>query len=126
MRRLRAAALLLAGVLLFSLGSSAFVSRAAAELTAPLTRAEQLVQAAEPADAAPYLKQAEQRYQRLEIMLSALLSERELDNVRLGFAAAEAALQLGDTVQAGAALSELRQAVRELRRTGAISLDGFL
>lgn len=96
------------------------VSRTVGDISDALTQAQQAAQQEQLSDAAYFITKAQNDYQRHETYLSAVISEKLLDQVRLGFARAQAGIQTGDCTQLAFELAGLWQAVDDLLRSEAI------
>lgn len=120
MKRLWTALLLLACIVAGGIYNLRAVSRTVDSIVTPLEQATVAAQADDLSSAGQLTAQAQQIYQRKERYLSAVLSEKLLDEVRLGFARATEGARAGDSVQLTTELAGLRQAVADLLRAESI------
>ncbi len=125
MNRFWASVALLAAVLAVSCGNLFAISGTVDELSAALLQAQRAAEQAQLPAARQLIAQAQDTYEQREGYLSAVVSEKLLDAVRLGFARAQAGAQTGDCAQLPLELAELRQAVEELLRVEAVGLKNI-
>lgn len=94
-------------------------------ISASLTQASQEARRENQETARQLLEEAHTVYLEKEPYLSAVVSEKLLDEVRLGFARAEQCMQNGNTDDITIELAELGQAVDDLLRSEAVSLKNI-
>lgn len=124
MKRFYAAIILLAAVALGGLFNLYMISDTVDSLNSTLSQAQELSQKNLSA-AIALTEQAQQKYQRREPYLSAVVSEKLLDAIRLGFARTQASISLRDRTEFTLELSALRQAIDDLLRSEAIGLKNL-
>lgn len=120
MKRLWTALVLLVLVVAGGAYNLRAVSRTVDSIVIPLEQATAAAQADDLTSAGRLTAQAQQAYLEQEDYLSAVLSEKLLDEVRLGFARAVEGVCAGDNVQLAMELAGLRQAVEDLMRAESI------
>lgn len=125
MKRFWTAIVLLVCVLAGGLYNLYAVSRTVNHLSATFTQAEYAAQSDDLTAAGQLTAQAQSDYKRCEPYLSAVISEKLLDEVRLGFARTAAGAQTGDSAQFLLELAGLRQAVDDLLRSEVIDLKNI-
>lgn len=120
MKRLWTALVLLILVIAGGAYNLRAVSRTVDSIVIPLEQATAAAQANDLVSAGQLTAQAQQAYLEREDYLSAVLSEKLLDEVRLGFARAVEGVRAGDNVQLAMELAGLRQAAEDLMRAESI------
>lgn len=120
MKRLWTALVLLILVIAGGAYNLRAVSRTVDSIVIPLEQATAAAQANDLMSAGRLTAQAQQAYLEREDYLSAVLSEKLLDEVRLGFARAVEGVRAGDNVQLAMELAGLRQAAEDLMRAESI------
>ena len=120
MKRLWTALLLLACIVAGGIYNLRAVSRTVDSIVTPLEQATAAAQSNDLTSAGQLTAQAQQTYLDKEHYLSAVLSEKLLDEVRLSFARATEGARAGDSVQLATELAGLRQAVADLLRAESI------
>lgn len=120
MKRLWTALVLLVLVVAGGAYNLRAVSRTVDSIVIPLEQATAAAQADDLTSAGRLTAQAQQAYLEQEDYLSAVLSEKLLDEVRLGFARAVEGVRAGDNVQLAMELAGLRQAAEDLMRAESI------
>ncbi|MDO5784827.1 MAG: DUF4363 family protein [Eubacteriales bacterium] len=120
MKRLWTALVLLACIVAGGAYNLYTVSHTVDSIVIPLEQATAAAQADDLTSAGRLTQQAQQAYLEQENYLSAVLSEKLLDEVRLGFARATEGVRAGDNVQLAMELAGLRQAVEDLMRAESI------
>ncbi len=101
------------------------VSDTVGDISVALTQAQQAAQQNQLSTAAQFTTQAQHKYEQHEVYFSAVISEKLLDEVRLGFARTQAGVQTGDCAQLMLELAGLRQAVDDLLRSEVIGLKNI-
>ena len=125
MKRFWAAVVLLVSVAAGGLYNLSSVSSTVHDISATLTQAQNAAQQEQLSTAAQLTAQAHDDYQQHDAYLSAVIGEKLLDEVRLGFARTQAGVQAGDCTQLALELAGLRQAVDDLLRAEAIGLKNI-
>lgn len=125
MKRLVTAVVLMVSVILGGLYSVHTVSDMTSRLSHTLTAAQHSARESDGTAAASLLSEAQQDFEKHERFLSAILNERKLDEVRLGFARADACARLDDQSQLFLELTALCQAVDDLLRSEDTSLENL-
>lgn len=120
MKRLWTALVLLVLVIAGGAYNLRAVSHTVDSIVIPLEQATAAAQANDLTSAGRLTAQAQQAYLEQEDYLSAVLSEKLLDEVRLGFARAVEGVRAGDNVQLAMELAGLRQAAEDLMRAESI------
>lgn len=121
MRRLCTAAVLFSCLIIGCLCNLWFVSHTISDLSAPLELAAQAARDGDMQRAGQLTAQAQRGYRQREGYLSAVISEKLLDEVRLGFARTVEGAGAGDDAQFIVELAGLRQAVDDLLRSERIN-----
>lgn len=125
MKRLWTALILLILVMVGGVYNLYAVSHTVDSITVPLEQATAAAQMDDLTSAGHLTAQAQQIYQSQENYLSAILSEKLLDEVRLGFARATEGVRAGDNIQLAMELAGLRQAVEDLLRAESIGFGNI-
>lgn len=125
MKRFWAAVVLLFTVATGGLYNLFAVSDTVSGISAALAQAQDAAQEEQLSTAAQLTVQAQHEYQQHETYLSAVISEKLLDEVRLGFARTQAGVQAGDCTQLALELAGLQQAVDDLLRSEAIGMKNI-
>ena len=125
MKRLWTALILLVLVMAGGAYNLYAVSHTVDSITVPLVQATAAAQMDDLISAGRLTAQAQQIYQSQENYLSAILSEKLLDEVRLGFARATEGVRAGDNIQLAMELAGLRQAVEDLLRAESIGFSNI-
>ena len=126
MKRLWAAVLLLVCVIAGGWYNLCAISDTVDQISDSLVQATDAVEQDNLPKASRLLEQAHVLYLDKEPYLSAVVSERLLDEVRLGFARSKQSLRKGKPEDQATELAELRQAVDDLLRSEAVSLGNIL
>lgn len=120
MKRLCTALVLLACIAAGGIYNLRVISRTVDSITIPLEQATSAAQENDLVSAGHLTAQAQQIYRQQEAYLSAVISEKLLDEVRLGFARAAEGVCAGDNIQLAMELAGLRQAVDDLMRAESV------
>lgn len=126
MKRLWAAVLLLTCVIAGGWYNLCAISDTVDQISDSLVQATDAVEQDNLPKASRLLEQAHVLYLDKEPYLSAVVSEKLLDEVRLGFARSKQSLRNGKPEDQATELAELRQAVDDLLRSEAVSLGNIL
>ena len=126
MKRLWAAVILLLCVIAGGWYNLCAVSGTVDRISTSLVQATDAVEQDNLSEAGRLLEQAHTLYLKQESYLSAVVSEKLLDEVRLGFARSKQSLRNGKPEDQATELVELRQAVDDLLRSEAVSLGNIL
>lgn len=126
MKRLCTAVLLLLGVIASGWYNFRVISDTVDSISNTLVQATLAVEQDKVAEATQLLQQAHTVYLDHESYLSAVMSEKLLDEVRLGFARCEQSLRNGKPEDQATELADVRQAVDDLLRSEAVSLGNIL
>lgn len=126
MKRLWTAALLLLAVIISAWYNFCLISDTVDTISNTLVQATDAVEQNNLPEATQLLKQAHAVYLDRESYLSAVVSEKLLDDVRLGFARCEQSLRNGKPEDQATELADVRQAIDDLLRCEAVSLGNIL
>lgn len=125
MRRFWTAVILFFCVVIGCIGNLWFVSNTVSNLSASLEQAAEAARSGDIASADRLTVTARQDYQRHEGYLSAVISEKLLDEVRLNFARTVEGAAAGDNAQFIVELAGLQQAVDDLLRSEVVNLKNI-
>lgn len=117
MNRCTVAAVLFAALIVGCFGNLLAVNRMVEDVMTPLDHAITMAERKELDAASRFTEQAHDRYVLHEGYLSAVCSEKLLDEVRLCFARAQASARTADEAQLLPELCALKQAMADLLRT---------
>ena len=126
MKRLWAAVILLLCVIAGGWYNLCAISGTVEQISSSLVLATAAVEQDNLPEASRLLVQAHTLYLDRESYLSAVVSEKLLDEVRLGFARSKQSLRNGKPEDQATELAELRQAVDDLLRSEAVSQGSIL
>lgn len=126
MKRLYAALLLLAVITVGSILQTWHITRTISALQQPLTEMSDCIDRNDFSTACMLLARSHTTYLEHEKLLSAVVNEKLLDEVRMSYARTQAVAQTEQTEQLYLELAALQQALEDVRRSEIISLENII